>query len=153
LWLYDDATEVLLAKPLQQHQPGQPLQVRFTDQVELVGFDLSPVIDDAFYVSLYWRALKPFEHDYTVFVHLRDEANTNVATADHQPYNGLVPTSRWPVDGVVKETIRFNLPADLADGSYRLLVGLYAPDTAERLPIEGDTSGENAVHLADMPLP
>lgn len=153
LWLYDQETEVLLAKPMDQAQPQTRLQANLGQQVELVGFDWSALTGQSAYLSLYWRTLQPFDQDYTVFVHLRDGANNTLANADHQPYAGHVPTSRWPVNKIVKETIRLDLPADVPVGDYRLLVGLYSPSTLERLPVQTDLSGENAVILPNLPLP
>jgi hypothetical protein len=147
LWLYDNATEVLIAKPLTRPQPQQPLQARFGDQVELIGFDLSPTIDHVAYLSLYWRPLKPLEQDYSLFVHVRDSQNNTLVNADHQPYNNLVPTSRWPVGLTLKETIRLDLPPELPAGEYRIIVGIYSPATLERMPLQPDTSGENGLIL------
>jgi hypothetical protein len=153
LWLYDNATEILIAKPLNSARPQNLLYATLGQQVELVGFDWSPVTGQAAYLSLYWRPVQPMDQDYTVFVHLRDAANHTIAHADHQPYDGHVPTSRWPVDQIVKETIRLDLPAALPANDYRLLVGLYSPNTLARLPVLADLSGEHAVILTNLNLP
>ncbi len=146
LWLYDGGTEILLAQPLVNPRPEQAINTKLGDMVELVGYDLIPQ-GNALYVSLYWQALQPLPEDYTIFVHLRDAANNTIANADHQPYNNLVPTSRWPVGETIKETIRLDIPPDLPNAQYRLLAGMYSPVTVERLPVQNDTSGENAVIL------
>jgi hypothetical protein len=147
LWLYDNATEILVAKPLAQVQPQHPLQGQFGDQVQLVGFDLSPTLNDVTYLSLYWQPLKPMEQDYSLFVHVRDSQNNTLVNADHQPYDNLVPTSRWPVGLTLKESIRLELPPDLPEGEYRIIVGIYSAATLERLPLQSDTSGENGLIL------
>ncbi len=158
LWLYDGATEVFLAQPLTDPHPAIPLQATFSDQVDLIGADLVPPSGglggarSALYVSLYWQTLQPFSEDYTVFIHLRDTDNTTVVNGDHQPYNNLVPTTRWPVGKTLKETIRLDLPSDLPSGTYRLMIGLYSPQTLDRLPINHDTSGENAVIIPEVVL-
>lgn len=146
LWLYDGGTEILLAQPLANPQPAHFSRVKLGEQVELVGFELIEV-DQALYISLYWQALQPLDQDYTIFVHLRDEANQTLANADHQPYDGLVPTSRWPAGRAIKETIRLDLPPDLPKGPSQVMVGMYLPATLERLPVQPDHSGENAVIL------
>jgi hypothetical protein len=148
LWLYDGATEVLLAQPLGEVGPSRPLQATFGERVELVGYDLIrqvDALDHAIYLSLYWRTLQPLTADYTVFVHLRDAENHTLINGDHQPYNNLVPTSSWPVGRIVKETIRLDVPHSLPAGEYQLRVGLYLSETLERLPLRGDISNENAV--------
>ncbi len=153
LWLYDGGTEVLLAQPIAKLQPTHPLHITFGEQVELMGFDVMQEdvgADRAVYLSLYWRARKPFTTDYTVFVHLRDGSNNTLVNGDHQPYNGHVPTSRWPVGQTVKETIRMDLPHNLPGGEYRIVVGLYSLDTLERLPVNDDVSGESAVVISGI---
>ena len=155
LWLYDGATELLMAKPVLHSQPQRPLGVQLDDQVLLEGYDLTPVADDSAYLSLYWRPLRPFEQDYTVFVHVRDEAGKTVINADHQPYDGRVPTGRWPVDSLIKETIRLPVPPDLPPSSYQIYVGMYLQDGGDfkRLPVSADSSGENAVILPNFTVP
>jgi hypothetical protein len=46
-----------------------------------------------------------------------------------------------------------SLPQELPPGTYRLLVGLYDPDTLERVPIVADHSGEDAVILETVTIP
>ncbi|HRV95098.1 MAG TPA: hypothetical protein P5526_23270 [Anaerolineae bacterium] len=145
LWLYDQETEILIAKPLTQPRPATATNIQLGDQVELAGYDLTKTEEGAVYLSLYWRPLRPFEQDFTVFVHVRDLQNNTVINADHQPYDGRVPTSRWPVGQTIKETIRLDIPPDLPTGQYQIMTGLYSPITVERLPVINDASGENAV--------
>lgn len=155
VWLYDGSTEILLAKPITQSPPQQMIQSQFADQVELVGFDLAPASGDNVYLSLYWRPLRPFEQDYSIFVHVRDEQDNTLLSADHQPYDNLVPTSRWPVGSLIKETIRLQIPPDFMPGVYKIYVGMYLFDGTEfaRLPVIADTSGENAVIIPNFVVP
>jgi hypothetical protein len=85
---------------------------------------------------------------------LRDVDNQTVAQLDYQPYGGILPTTAWPLDQVLKETVWFSLSpdVDLRPGPYSLLVGLYDPVTLERLPVIGDVSGENAVILGEVAI-
>jgi len=147
LWLYDGATELLMAKPVGHSQPQQPVGAQLADLVQLEGYDLTPVMDGVAYLSLYWRPLRPFEQDFTIFVHLRDEVGNTVLNADHQPYDGRAPTSRWPAGSLIKETIRLEVPPELLPGAYNMYVGMYLRDGSNfvRLPIVADNSGENAV--------
>jgi hypothetical protein len=105
-------------------------------------------------IVFYWRATAPSQVDYKVFVHLRDVDNQTVAQLDYQPYGGILPTTAWPLDQVLKETVWFSLSpdVDLRPGPYSLLVGLYDPVTLERLPVIGDVSGENAVILGEVAI-
>jgi hypothetical protein len=51
----------------------------------------------------------------------------------------------WPIGETVRERSELTLPTNFKQGD--LWVGLYLLATGERLPLRGDTSGENAVKL------
>lgn len=104
-------------------------------------------------LTLFWQPLSPLEHDYTTFIHLRDRNNGTVYQQDGQPLNGTYPTSRWHVEEIIIDPIRLTIPPDLPSGDYRLLVGLYRLDTSERLPVNNDQSGENALMVQTLTLP
>jgi hypothetical protein len=142
VWVLD-GKEVMVGNPLKEAQPLQPLHLNFAGQVELVGADWRPGERHG-YLSLYWKTLRPFNQNYKIFVQLRNEQGQTVASADHEAYNGLIPMQLWRVDTIFKDTNRLDWPAELGPGPYTFYVGLYDPATLERLPIEGDTSGENA---------
>jgi hypothetical protein len=74
-----------------------------------------------------------------------------VAQADHRPLGSLYPTTLWPVGETIREMNEdLSLPVDLPPGDYELWVGLYLLETGERLPVQNDTSGENAVKLGAL---
>jgi hypothetical protein len=54
------------------------------------------------------------------------------------------------VGGVIQEVTWLHLPEDIPPGSYHIYIGLYRPDNLERLPLQGDTSGENALILGPL---
>ncbi len=135
--------------------PANPLDANFDNQVRLIGYTVEPprpAPGESLRLTLYWQALSPLPHEYTVFVHLRRPGGGNVAQADHRPLDHLYPTTLWPVGETIRESSRLALPADLSPGSYDLWVGLYRLETGERLPIQQDTSGENAVRLGQVIL-
>ncbi len=91
---------------------------------------------------LVWQAIGPVEDDYTVFVHLLDDAGSKVATADHLPAR---PTHEWPAGRILPDRTRLALSSDLPDGGYRLEVGLYdaeQPDLPRLGPVIREDSGE-----------
>ncbi len=142
----DEEATLWLAQPLTKPQPIIPLQITLGEQVILRGVDLTPDRrHQTLHVSLYWQSLKPFPLDYKIFVHLRDETNNTIVNGDHLPYDNLVPTTVWPVGTIVKETIQLQLPPNLALEEYHLSLGMYDPASQERLPVQEDKSGENAI--------
>lgn len=134
-------------------QPQEPVTANFNNQVELLGYTVEPATGtpgQPIRITLYWRALAPLAHDYTVFVHLRSVAGNNVAQADHRPLGSIYPTSLWPVGQTIRETSELYLPPDLSPGQYQLWTGLYLLETGQRLPLQHDSSGENAVRLGQI---
>jgi hypothetical protein len=155
-----DETYVLLPKAKPGTIPSQPdvqVEARLAGQVELTGFSLDQAAllrGAPAQLTLFWKALQPMD-DYKVFVHLRDRNGRTVAQADHIPSEALValPTSAWPEGRIVPDVTYLQVPADTPPGEYQLLVGMYNADTMERLAVEGDTTGENAVVITTLRRP
>jgi hypothetical protein len=92
-----------------------------------------------------------------VFVQLRNEQDQIVTQADHYIFEGFVTSDIMKQLGDqgewLRDTAELSLPQELPPGTYRLLVGLYDPDTFERIPVVADQSGENAVLLETVTVP
>jgi hypothetical protein len=109
------------------------LGVTFGEEVLLLGYDLARQGEEL-RLELYWQALRQMEMDYKVFVHLFDPTTeTIVAQHDAMPQEGRYPTSRWAEGEVVSDSIILSL-AGVPSGRYRLAVGVYDPETMDRLP-------------------
>jgi hypothetical protein len=124
--------------------PQQPLVTRFGDEIELLGYDLEA--SDArpggeLRATFYWRALRPMEVGYTVFLHLRDETGERRGQRDSQPLNGTYPTSAWLPGAVVRDEYVVPIAGDAPLGAYRVALGLYDLATMQRLPAY-DAAGE-----------
>ena len=120
----------------------------FGAAIRLVGYDLlTPelVPGERLQLILYWQALAKLGRDYTVFVHLVDQAGQIVAQWDAMPRENTFPTTAWPVGEIVDDPRQVPLPADLAAGTYQIALGLYYVPTVERLPARGP----NGEHLAN----
>jgi hypothetical protein len=98
-------------------------------------------------ITLFWQVTAPLDADYTVFLHMRDAADRTMAQADAPPLQGFYRTSAWQIGEILNDTHRLTLPADLKPGPYRIIVGLYDPQTGQRLPLldaAGKESGNEA---------
>ncbi len=104
------------------------LDADFGGQVRLAGYTFD---SSAARLRLVWQAAPHAAVDYTVFVHVVDAAGQRVAGADAQP---PVPASQWGRGEVVVDERSLPL-AGLPAGEYRLVVGLYRPDTGARLQV------------------
>ncbi len=141
-------------------KPQHALDISFGPAIQLAGFDWAAVeaagnpiankttatsprlvlsAGQGFELKLYWQARARVGRDYKVFLHLVDSAGNLVAQQDQFPRNGKYPTRIWDTGEQIDDSYFFSL-TDLAPGQYRLQVGLYAPDTGERL-IASDGAG------------
>jgi len=134
-------------------EPPHLLQANLNNLISLGGYDLTLTPDRNLVVTLYWEPLGLPTEPTKVFVQLRNGAGETLAQADHFMYDGLLTMQEWSYlrdnEQWLRENSRLQLPIDSANqaGPYYLYVGLYNPETFERVPIIGDTSGEHAVKL------
>jgi hypothetical protein len=123
--------------------PQHTLNAAFGNEVTLAGYDWNMNTEGLVTgVTLYWQTDRPPVNDYTIFVHLLDEAGSLVAQADGPPANGAYPTSLWEPGEIIVD--KHELP--ITHNGSRLLVGLYEPVTGQRLPVAD--SPDNAVSLS-----
>ncbi len=140
--------------------PAAPLDVNFANLIYLQGYsaDLANIGPAGILpVALYWRPAVEMPQVAAmpkVFVQLRDRDNQVVAQADHFFYEGLFTLGEWQTlvktNEWLRDTAELSLPADLSRGPYHIYVGLYNPQSLERVPVINDTSGENAA-VIDLP--
>jgi hypothetical protein len=116
---------------------GQPPLIR------LHGYDLIQE-KELVELALYWESLAQTNVDWSVFVHLRNEAGEIVAQQDglaggiQNPY----PTSLWEAGEIVTDRFSLSLPAELPPAQYHLVVGLYNLADGMRLPVPGSLNNE-----------
>lgn len=103
-------------------------------------------------LELYWRARREMGVDYVVFAHLMGDEGMLLGQWDGQPADvplrddvwaplDIQRTSLWHPGDVVRD-VRYVTPdaTAAAGASGDLLVGLYHPETIERLPMAGATA-------------
>ena len=133
----------------------RPMRADVGGTIAFLGYDLFPedaVVEagDTVALSLYWQAQDKIHEDYTVFVHLLDEADKRWMQRDNWPAYGTRPTSGWAVGEVVRDGHSFELPPDIPPGTYRIVIGLYVRSTMERLPVldgNGQPSADGVIAL------
>ena len=108
-------------------------EVIFDDQIALVGYQINPSTDFVG-LTVAWQAKQSPLPDYTVFAQILDaETNERVAGVDTQPRRGTLPTGAWLNGEVVVDEYLIAVPFDFQPGYYKVIVGLYRPDTGQRL--------------------
>jgi 4-amino-4-deoxy-L-arabinose transferase-like glycosyltransferase len=119
-----------------------PRSALLGDEIELLGYSLenaSVAPGDGLSFTLYWRAFRDIEHNYTVFVHLVDEGGRVWAQGDGLPSGGERPTSGWIEGEIIVDDRRVTLEQNTPPGLYALKCGMYDATTGARLPLSSDT--------------
>jgi hypothetical protein len=135
----------------------EPSGALFGDDIALVDSALSgnrAAPGDVISVSLRWQAARVPTADYKVFIHLAISPDVPpVAQHDSTPANGFAPTSGWAANITVDDHHGLQLPADLAPGTYQLLVGLTDPQ-GTRLMVDGANAvGQDRVSIGTITVP
>lgn len=142
----DHANDIFVYRLL---PPQVQTNVTFGDHIRLVGYDMA-VSEFAIYFRPYWRVEQQPVVNYSMFVHVLGQDETPVSQYDGLPASERRPASTWnePSELLIGADTYIDLPSDLPDGAYRLLVGLYDYETGQRLLLSnGSDSYEIPVNL------
>ena len=105
-------------------------------------------------VRLDWEAPAQPAADYSVFIQLLDAAGQVVAQRDLPLLAGGLPSSAWPPGQQASTRAAIALPVGLTPGAYRLIAGLYDPQSGARLPVaSGDLVELGAVQVEPASQP
>ena len=137
------------ARPAAELPRGTTAQsVKWTNGAELLGYriaDKAVSPGDELDVTLYWRAPKPLDKDYKVFVHVLKDGQV-IAQHDAEPELGGYPTTRWPAGQVIPDRHPIQMPPAAQPGSYSVMVGLYDPASGARAPL---AQGGDSIQLSE----
>jgi hypothetical protein len=136
VWIYPTPQNIpdeLL--PVQHIQTAQ-----LDDTVLFLGYDIEGEFKPGWIVhlTLFWQALQPMDKDYTVFTHLIDGEGKIWGQKDNPPVDGLYPTSRWEEGEIMRDQYNLVISPDSPPGKYQIEVGMYLPETGERLEARGE---------------
>ncbi len=122
----------------------------FEQGITLLGIDgVEGTPGDTIPLTLYWQATSTPDSEYTIFVHLLNQAGERIAGADAPPAANFYPTSMWRSGDLIDDMHLLALPDDLAPGVYKINVGLYDPLTGARIS-RADGSGDYAEFSFDV---
>jgi hypothetical protein len=111
------------------------MAVDLADGIRFLGYsiDRTPLAPGASRrVNLFWQTTATPAADYTAFVQLLGQDGAPVAGWEAPPGAGY-PTSQWTPGTVIRTQATLRAPAELADGRYSLIAGLYRPADGLRL--------------------
>jgi len=135
---YGGVRLVIYATPSEEEALYRPLRVRLGDKIILNGYRLIDEVvrrGDIVRLILHWRPEGEVEEDYKLFLHLLDEEGRLVAQRDSEPGGGMRPTSSWEVGEEIVDRYGVVVGEGTPSGRYQLVVGMYEPESGERLPI------------------
>jgi hypothetical protein len=137
---------VKVSGPSSTAVPAHSLAANFQNRARLIGYDL-PVAEaragERVFLTLHWQVTGELSADYTVFLHVVDEAGEMAGQGDGPPLGGDYPTRFWAAGEQLADPHVIELAAGARPGAYRIMAGLYCPDTGERLPVL-DAAGSGA---------
>jgi 6-pyruvoyl-tetrahydropterin synthase related domain len=138
----------------QNANPSHALDVSLGSAIRLNGYDLQ-IQPQQIAVRLYWQARAKIDQDYKVFVHISDAQGNVVAQQDSLPDAGHYPTRIWDAGEQVLDA--YQIPAAaLPEGQYTIFVGMYSPETGERLRAldqNGNNLPDRQIEIARFDLP
>jgi len=139
----------------QEILPQQPLAVELGQPpvIKLKGYDLSSRSNELS-LTLYWESLAQTPQDWSIFVHLRNDAGETVAQKDG-PAGGTTayPTSLWDQGEIIADEMVIPVADELPSGQYTLVVGLYNLIDGVRLTVPDSTNNEIVLSAWDLPQP
>jgi 4-amino-4-deoxy-L-arabinose transferase-like glycosyltransferase len=129
----------------QRAEPNHPLSVQLGQPpvILLEGYDLIEH-EDELTLTLYWESLDQTTVDWSIFVHLRNEADETVAQMDGPAGGSLTnyPASLWDPQENITDEVVIPLPPDLPAETYTLVTGLYDLTNGMRLAVPGTAENE-----------
>jgi 4-amino-4-deoxy-L-arabinose transferase-like glycosyltransferase len=134
-------------------QPQLEIGATYGDKAVLVGLDadLKPLAPGAVLPArLYWQAAAEFDQNYTVFVQLIGPDGRLYGQVDQTPGAGAFPTTGWLTGEYIVDEYTVPLAADAPPGDYQVAIGLYNPDTGQRLPVQGGNCQPDVCLLSSL---
>jgi 4-amino-4-deoxy-L-arabinose transferase-like glycosyltransferase len=125
--------EQVLNVPLQDPETG--------DEIALLGYSLLNdrlAAGDIAQLTLFWQADRTPGRRYKAFLHVLDGANHIVGQRDAEPGGGARLTDGWPPGEVIMDNYGLPIHPATPPGEYRVEVGMYDPETGQRLLAPGE---------------
>jgi 4-amino-4-deoxy-L-arabinose transferase-like glycosyltransferase len=113
----------------------------FASEIGLRGFAIpSPRVEPGTILSidLYWEVLQQPSENYTVFIHVYDDANALIAQYDRPAGGEAQPSSSWVEGQILRDTYPLMIPEAVPAGRYHVRIGMYMWPSLTRLPVTRD---------------
>ena len=148
---------IRLLDPAHGTTPGYPISAQMGASIRLTGYDIVPqpsisASQPPTTLTLHWQSTAKIPIAYTVFTQLIGPDGQVWAQWDNPPQAGRYPTTAWDRTDAVIDRYTLSLREGAPAGDYRLLIGMYDPNSGERLPIKlnGQQQPHNALELTTI---
>ena len=135
-------------------EPELPTATVIADAIRLQGYRIEGTFEpgEQPLVVLYWESLASVDEDWTVFVHMVDDAGNLVGQHDSPPFMGGCATQTWQPGYQILDPHPLALGSDFAAGRYRILMGMYRDPAFERLPAWGEAGRwpDDVIQLSEI---
>jgi len=123
--------------------PTAVVDANWRNVISLVGFDQT-VSAETLDLILYWHALDDVDTSYKIFLHLTDASSGElVEQVDFIPQSWTYPTDWWTAGEYIADPISLSL-SNIPSGEYQVWLGIYDPDSGERLSVSDNSGMEYA---------
>jgi hypothetical protein len=121
-------------------------------KVQPAAVDFQQTGPRRFRLAYAWRVGEPLPAGESAFVHVTSQGAAAGENIVFQMGIGSASApENWPVGRTTKgEPVNVVLPPTLGDGVYKILVGLYAPKTGERLALSGADDGSRRILVGTL---
>jgi len=130
-----------------------PCNVSFGDRIRLTGFSFQKT-PSGLQADFRWQCVRPLHARFMSFVHVLGDGD-KAANRDHYILSDEPPINTWPAGAAASESLLIPWSECPPGKTWRLVFGLYRPDTGERLPIFASTlpltDNQSAVMAAIAP--
>jgi hypothetical protein len=126
----------LLTPMFTQTTPERTINVVWANQVELVGYEVSPAVvspGQPITLNLYWRSLTDQTFDARLFLQLIDAAGQPLNQWEGEAFRE--DAYRWRPNGLLASQHTLWLGPRAAPGPYLMRLGFFDDRTGQRLPI------------------
>jgi Carbohydrate family 9 binding domain-like len=139
----------------QRPTPKHPLDIRFADQVRLLGYDLDQTSvspERPFTITWYWQVDKPLGPGWEIFTHGADvQGKTRLNLDSARVMRSVYGVPSWKAGDFVTDRQEITLPKGWGSDTLVLYLGFYLG--AERLPITtGQRDGQQRAQAARIPV-
>jgi 4-amino-4-deoxy-L-arabinose transferase-like glycosyltransferase len=135
---YGDDLRIYLPPQFSAPAPQISQLTQLADGITFLGYDLENQTyqpGEPIRLTLYWQAQGEQRRSYTVFTHILRADGVQMAGWDNPPCRTTCPTDTWRQGEIIRDEYVVPTARDWQAGEYTIEIGMYDPDTGERLEV------------------